>query len=484
MDDLHVAGPPGRVRRRHLLRTAAQVGASGLIIVPGTIIAVRDALASRTGASGFAGQALDLATGLPLAGARVVAAPTGATTTTDSGGWYVLSVPPGTYSVEVSRKGYTGVKRVGQVIDAGYVSLDLDLIPEAPTPEQLQAIYERSVKQTAAPLVDPGALAAPRLATQSFTLPSTITVYYDRASPPYKINVPIEDYVKGVVPNEVPWSWPNATLQAQAVAARSYAAASQLTNGYVYPDTRSQMYDPGQQTDVTNAAVDATAGQVMTYNGRIVWAFFFSCCNGATTRNSEDALRQVSQPSGVYGCQLSGWNYVAYCRAQPCGGHYPSPSSDCGYWGHGVGMCQWGAYAHGNASWTYQQILNSYYTDVSLTPTTSPQVPPTPTPSPTPTPPPLQTLGPYLAQLGTDVTLRWSGDPAYPSEVTVYSGGTAVFSQGVAAQTFSLLVPNVYLPSTGVYKWVVAQTSLNTSAWGTLEIVPKVYQEYLPQVGN
>lgn len=443
---------------------------------------MRDALASRTGASGFAGQALDLASGRPLAGARVVATPTGAATTTDSGGWYVLSVPPGTYTVEVSRSGYIGVKRVGQLIDSGYAELDLDLIPRAPTPEQLQAIYDRSAKQVAAPLVDTGALAAPRLATQSFTLPSTITVYYDRASPPYRINVPIEDYVKGVVPNEVPWSWPSATLQAQAVAARSYAAASQLTNGYVYPDTRSQVYDPGQQTDVTNAAVDATAGQVMTYNGRIVWAFFFSCCNGATTRSSEDALRQVSQPSGVYGCQLSGWNYVAYCRAQPCGGHYPSPSSDCGYWGHGVGMCQWGAYAHGNASWNYQQILNSYYTGVSLTPSSAPQIATTPTPTPLP----LQTLGPYLAQLGTDVTLRWSGDPASTSEVVVYLGGSPIWNNPnpIQPNRFYVSVPASTFPSAGTYAWTVSQPGANPSPSAKLELVPKLYQAYLPQVGN
>src|SRR4051812_43676118 len=57
-------------------------------------------------------------------------------------------------------------------------------------------------------------------------------------------DVGIEGYVKGVVPNESPASWPADALRAQAVAARSYALASGVGgDGFdVYDDTRSQVY--------------------------------------------------------------------------------------------------------------------------------------------------------------------------------------------------------------------------------------------------
>ena len=56
--------------------------------------------------------------------------------------------------------------------------------------------------------------------------------------------LPVDQYVKGVVPNESPASWPLAALEAQAVAARSYALADQVGgNGFdLYADTRSQVY--------------------------------------------------------------------------------------------------------------------------------------------------------------------------------------------------------------------------------------------------
>ena len=62
----------------------------------------------------------------------------------------------------------------------------------------------------------------------------------------YAINkVGIEAYVRGVIANESPASWPAAALRAQAVAARSYALATRVNgDGYdLYDDTRSQVYN-------------------------------------------------------------------------------------------------------------------------------------------------------------------------------------------------------------------------------------------------
>jgi SpoIID/LytB domain protein len=95
----------------------------------------------------------------------------------------------------------------------------------------------------------------------------------------------MERYVRGVVPCEVPASWLAAAVQAQAVAARSYAAATAGGSEFdAYPDTRSQMYCPiERQAAASDAAVKATARQVVTYHGSVATAFFSSSSGGRTS---------------------------------------------------------------------------------------------------------------------------------------------------------------------------------------------------------
>ncbi|HEY6961557.1 MAG TPA: SpoIID/LytB domain-containing protein [Gaiellaceae bacterium] len=97
--------------------------------------------------------------------------------------------------------------------------------------------------------------------------------------------VALEQYVKGVVPAEMPPAWSPEALKAQAVAARSYALAN-LAKGRpfdLYGDTRSQVYGGvAAETQATNAAVDATKGQVVLYGGKIADTLFFSTSGGRT----------------------------------------------------------------------------------------------------------------------------------------------------------------------------------------------------------
>ncbi len=106
----------------------------------------------------------------------------------------------------------------------------------------------------------------------------------------YAINkVGLEDYVKGVVPNESPSEWPQAALRAQAVAARSYALATTFNgDGYdLYDDTRSQVYGGvSSEKDSTNEAVKQTSSEVIKDGGEVAQAFFFST-SGGQTENSE-----------------------------------------------------------------------------------------------------------------------------------------------------------------------------------------------------
>jgi SpoIID/LytB domain protein len=103
----------------------------------------------------------------------------------------------------------------------------------------------------------------------------------------------LEAYVLGVVGREMPSMWPPAALEAQAVAARSYALA-ELENIVtarafdVYSDTRSQVYGgiDAESPSVT-AAVRATARQVVLYAGKVATTYFSSSSGGRTVSAGE-----------------------------------------------------------------------------------------------------------------------------------------------------------------------------------------------------
>jgi SpoIID/LytB domain protein len=104
--------------------------------------------------------------------------------------------------------------------------------------------------------------------------------------------VALETYVRGVVSAEVSSSWPLAALEAQAVASRTYALTAHAGGSKfdVYADTRSQVYrGVAAQTPQTDAAVAATAGQIVTYAGQPAITYFFAS-SGGRTENVENAF--------------------------------------------------------------------------------------------------------------------------------------------------------------------------------------------------
>jgi stage II sporulation protein D len=98
-------------------------------------------------------------------------------------------------------------------------------------------------------------------------------------------HVGLELYLYGVVPSEMPHSWLPEALKAQAVAARTYALAVRKTGSDfdLYPDVRSQVYRGivGEKPSATTA-VQATAGQIVLYEGQIAKTYFFSTSGGRT----------------------------------------------------------------------------------------------------------------------------------------------------------------------------------------------------------
>jgi len=98
------------------------------------------------------------------------------------------------------------------------------------------------------------------------------------------LRLPLERYVRGVVAAEMPAGWPAAALQAQAIASRTYALTSHVGSSFdVYSDTRSQVYrGAAAETPQSNAAVAATAGQIVTYAGQPAITYFFASSGGQT----------------------------------------------------------------------------------------------------------------------------------------------------------------------------------------------------------
>jgi stage II sporulation protein D len=125
----------------------------------------------------------------------------------------------------------------------------------------------------------------------------------------------VDQYVKGVIPNESPPSWPAEELKAQAIASRSFALTAGVGgNGFdLYADTRSQVYK-GLESEYSssNAAANATRGEVVEYGGKIAETLFSACSGGHTESivnvfgSSLPYLVGVPDPYDYY-CPLHKW---------------------------------------------------------------------------------------------------------------------------------------------------------------------------------
>jgi stage II sporulation protein D len=111
--------------------------------------------------------------------------------------------------------------------------------------------------------------------------------------------LPLDRYLRGVVPWEMPDDWHPEALKAQAVVARSYALAT-LKPGKLYDlyaDTRSQVYGGIEaEAFTTNVAIGATAGQVLTWKGRVATTFYHSTSGGRTVSIEEAWPRATPVP--------------------------------------------------------------------------------------------------------------------------------------------------------------------------------------------
>jgi len=143
----------------------------------------------------------------------------------------------------------------------------------------------------------------------------------------YFINkVSLEDYVKGVVPSEMPESFNIEALKAQAVASRTYVLYK-MKSGSLYdvtstPDTQAYL-GMDKETEKTNRAVSETEGEVLMYGGKIITAVYHST-SGGFTENNENVwhsspvpyLRGVDSPYEERSPHFSWTKYVTNYRVQ------------------------------------------------------------------------------------------------------------------------------------------------------------------------
>ncbi len=246
--------------------------------------------------------------------------------------------------------------------------------------------------------------------------------------------VDLEEYLYSVIGGEMDTAWPQEALKAQAITARTFALyeRQRQRNNPIYdlgasPD-RWQMYKGViSESPSTYASVDATSGQVLTYQNRIILSVFHNC-SGGHTENVEDVwgstepyLRGVqdfdqnvnecnwvktfspaeisADVSGVGNVQqmitqtLSPFGSVKVLRIVGDRGTKDlkleqvrtalklkstrftvSKAADGSFvlqghgWGHSIGMSQWGAYNLARRGYNHLQILNYYFQGVALAP--------------------------------------------------------------------------------------------------------------------
>ena len=161
-------------------------------------------------------------------------------------------------------------------------------------------------------------------------------------------NVGLEDYIRGVVPSEMPSGWEMEALKAQAIAARSYALANlgkRASLGYDLKDTpEDQAYGGASaETAKTNTAVEATSNLVLTYNYKVISAYYSASAGGQSISTKD-----------VWGAD------VPYIRS------VPSYDGNVKKNGHGVGMSQHGANNLAKEGYNAYQILQYFYKNVKF----------------------------------------------------------------------------------------------------------------------
>ncbi len=235
----------------------------------------------------------------------------------------------------------------------------------------------------------------------------------------------IEDFLRGVIKGEISPSWPRETLKAQIVAARSYAVYSMTGKKLfdLAAGTGDMVYGGIYWEDARiDKAIKETKGEILLRKGKVVPGYFSACAGGRTEwaswvwksapeyfvgvscpfckdspyyrwklKISKSALSRYLGVKGVRNMEIISFTpsgrvneikvmgreearvfagntfrkMIGYSRLRSTlftfkTGLFFITFSGKG-WGHGVGLCQWGAKKMGELGYSYKEILKFYY---------------------------------------------------------------------------------------------------------------------------
>lgn len=243
----------------------------------------------------------------------------------------------------------------------------------------------------------------------------------------YIVNeVPLEEYIKGVVSAEVGSNWEFEALKAQAVVARTYAVYQMIHNNkrpyHITASVLDQVYKSENISKDIERAVEETKGEILTYEGEPIIAFYHSTSGGMTEdpvevfgksypylkpieTSCENSpyyiwekripLSEIEEASGIkeikeiYINEITASNRARNLKFITEKGEYIVVAKDLrknlgwdklpstmitnitkdknlfvfegkGY-GHGVGMCQWTALDMAKKGMNYKEILSRFY---------------------------------------------------------------------------------------------------------------------------
>ena len=257
--------------------------------------------------------------------------------------------------------------------------------------------------------------SAATTAPETPELPSALAQQPEAGEHPIKVYVveekkivemPVEEYLYGVVAGEMRSDWPQEALRAQAVVARTFLLyflehhdGSMYEGADISTDVAEcQAYNAEGVNDAIRRAVNDTRGMALSYEGQYINAWFHSCAGGKTATAPEGLnykeenppyIQVVDSPEEEAPAEFAEWegafeadkveevNCVELRTALDPkvfrSTQLTSVSLEDGSlivsgkgFGHGVGMSQWGAYTMAQQGEDYRAILAHYYVGAEL----------------------------------------------------------------------------------------------------------------------
>lgn len=332
------------------------------------------------------GHVIDVARGTPVAGATVRVDGTGKATTTNEDGYFVLHVQgtrvtspdqvPEVADLVVEADGFSTVRLASiplleedshHIVDlergTGEIVRDVShkMFPQG------ESIFETEPAEPQVSLRDAQAVQGLRETAAGDPGPSsslgTKATFggLQVVNPPDQINVsgygyiPLEVYIARGLCGEWISSWGQESLNAGAIAYRSYGSWYQINRGYICTTTSCQVYN-NTYNSKCDAAAQTTPGVLLELNGAVAFSEYSAENNSLYCSSLSCVNSDLSCGNGYAGSPAAGWSCL-YDEH----GFTGSPGRCC--FGHGRGMCQWGTYDYAKQGEVWNWMVDHYYND-------------------------------------------------------------------------------------------------------------------------